>query len=50
MTGESRMYQLVESLFLALVAKVLVELVIGPWLKKEQQTTGLPPSAGGCRC
>jgi|GEM_PF-6567428 len=48
MTEErNRFYMLIESLFIALVAKVLVELVIAPWLHKEQ-TAGLPPSAGGC--
>lgn len=41
-------YMLVQSLFIALVANILVEFVIAPWLKKEQQTAGLPRTARGC--
>lgn len=44
----NRFYTLVETLFIAVVANVLVELVIAPWLKKEQQTAGLPRTARGC--
>lgn len=50
MNQESRVYQLIEATFIAFIAKLLVETVIFPWLKRQQQTAGFPPSAGGCHC